>query len=315
LTIRVFDLQAGTRGDIFTHSYRYLDTETAENVVELAIDAVSHLCGEYDNIAAIGVAVPGPFRKSDGSVYIGNRERTVCGHFPFLERFRARIDLPIVIDHDANTGALGYWRFRTQCDMGMALLYLLASEGIGGGIVSEGQIFTGQIGHTSEIGHIIVEQGGLKCVCGGHGCLDAYASALAVEQRARGLLTERSEESSLSAVSSPTIAQVFAAMSEGDRFALRLIRDAGRHMGLGFASLIPIFDPDLVVIGDLMAGGGDVLLEGIHAALDRTLSPFYKKPDFVLADPDDDLVLLGAATIAIERVLANPTELLMNNDG
>ena len=60
-----------------------------------------------------------------------------------------------------------------------------------------------------------------------------------------------------------------------------------------------------------MAGGGDVLLAGIDDVLDRSLSLFCKKPRIVLADPDDDLVLLGSAAIAIDYAYSHPTEIFM----
>jgi predicted NBD/HSP70 family sugar kinase len=263
----------------------------------------------YPDIIAVGVAVPGPFHRGTGSVYVTAKDGNGRVYYPFLEKLRGCVNLPIIMDHDANAGALGYWWFRTNCDTRMTLLYLLASEGIGGGIVSKGQIFTGQRGHSAEMGHILVDINGRKCVCGGNGCLDAYASSIAVEKHASNLL-HLYPKSSLKGKRRVKIDDVFFAMKNGDELAVELIRDAGRHIGHGFSLLIPIFDPDLIVIGDLMSGGGDILLASVGEVLDRSLSPFYKKPRIVLADPGDDLVLLGSATIAIDYVYNHPTELL-----
>lgn len=310
LSLGVFDLRGRVYGDIFSCSFDHLDVANAENAVALIAQTIDKFRKEHPNIVAVGVAVPGPFHREEGSVYVTEDGREGRVYFPFLKKIRERVPLPVVMDHDANAGALGYWWFRTNCDTGMALLYLLASEGIGGGVVSKGQIFTGQRGHSSEMGHMKVEFGGRKCVCGGYGCLDAYASSIAVEGQAWGLLAEY-PRSALAGKSRIGIGDIFAAMRGGDELAVRLVRDAGAHMGAGFVSLIPIFDPDLIVIGDLMAGGGDVLLEGIDDALGRYLSPFYKKPRIVLTDPGDDLVLLGSATIAIDYAYNHPTELLM----
>lgn len=311
LTIGLFDLKAQRYGEVYTCSFDFLDKVAADNVVHIITDTVKRLTAEHPNIVAVGVAVPGPFHRGNGSVFIAEEGRTGRMYYPFLGELRARIALPIVMDHDANAGALGYWWFRTNCDSRMALLYLLASEGIGGGVVSKGQIFTGQRGHSAEIGHLLVDnQGGRECVYGGHGCLDAYASSLAVERRAKDLL-EQYPDSLLAGKRKIDIDRIFAAMHKGDLLAEKLIHEAGQYVGYGFASLIPIFDPDLIVIGDLMAGGGEILLTGINDTLDTILSPFYKKPKIVLADPDDDLVLLGSATIAIDYTFQRPTELLV----
>lgn len=310
LSLGVFDLRGRLRGDVFSRSFDHLNAANAENIVDLIARTIEEFRKKHANIVAVGVAAPGPFHRGEGTVYLTENGSGDRVYFPFLKKIRDRVPLCVVMDHDANVGALGYWWFRTNCDTGMGLLYLLASEGIGGGVVSKGQIFTGQRGHSSEMGHMNVEFGGRKCVCGGRGCLDAYASSIAVEKEARDLVRDY-PESVLAGKSRPGIWDIFAAMRTGDALAVRLVRDAGRHMGRGLVSLIPIFDPDLIVIGDLMAGGGHVLREGIDEALGRSLSPFYKKPEIVMADPDDDLVLLGSATIAINYAYTHPTELLM----
>lgn len=311
LSIGVFDLSGRAYGEVLSRPFEHLSLDNAELVVARIADAVDAFRKEYRAVVAVGVAVPGPFHRGDGSVYVGDggggKNRV---YFPFLKKLRERVPLPIVIEHDAHAGALGYWWFRTNCDARVALLYLLASEGIGGGVVAKGQILTGQRGHSAEIGHIIVDFGGRECVCGGHGCLDAYASSIAVEKRA-GSLAPGHPASALSGLPRIGIADVFAAARNGDELAVRLVREAGVSMGRGLASLIPIFDPDLVVVGDLMAGGGDVLLDGVESVLAGSLSRFYKKPRIVLADPGDDLVLLGSATIAIDHVYNHPTELLI----
>ncbi|MDR0362716.1 MAG: ROK family transcriptional regulator [Planctomycetota bacterium] len=310
LSIGVFDLCGRVYGDIFTCSFDYLDLANAESAVALIAQYVEKFKARHPGVIAVGVAAPGPLHRGEGSVYVTADGREGRVYFPFLKKIRERVALPVVIDHDANAGALGYWWFRTNCDARMALLYLLASEGIGGGVVSKGQIITGQRGHSAEMGHMIVEFGGRKCVCGGRGCLDAYASSIAVEKRAHRVLPEH-PGSALAGKGRVGVADVFSAMRRGDEVAVGLVREAGVHMGRGFASLIPIFDPDLIVIGDLMAYGGDVLLAGIDEVLGRSLSRFYKKPRIVLADPGDDLVLLGSAAIAIDYAYSHPTELLM----
>lgn len=312
LSVRVYDLKAKTYSDLISFAYGYLTQTTADIVVGLAADTIKRLRQQFPNAVAVGLAVPGPFHRGDGAIYIrgeGNGERI---YYPFLDKLRALVDIPVIIDHDANAGALGYWWHRTNCDTRIALLFLLASEGIGGGVVAKGQIFTGQRGHSAEMGHILVDfdGGGRECLCGGHGCLDAYSSSRAVESHARNVVGQH-PDSELARCENITIDRIFEAMNNNDPFAGHLIREAGKYLGLGLAELIPVFDPDLVVVSDLMARGGDTLLEGINMSLDRHLSPFYNKPELVLADPSDDLVLLGAATIAIDRIFTKPTEFLM----
>lgn len=312
LILRVFDLHGNAQSEPINYTFDFIRPENASTIVGLIADTIQLLKNRFPNIAAAGIAVPGPYHRGDGSLYIKGSPGDAPVLYPLRNELTARVPLPTFIDHDANAGAVGYWRFKTNRDPKMVLLHLLASEGIGGGVVAKGQIFTGRRNRSAEIGHIVVDFDGRQCCCGSRGCLDAYTSSVSVEQRARELAGDF-PASELARAGHFSVGRIFQALRNGDELALFLIREVGEYMGRGFASLIPVFDPDLIVISDIMASGGDVLLESITRSVEERLSKFYKKPDIVLANPDEDLVLHGATAVAIEHLLDKPTEYLVNN--
>src|SRR5690606_14933134 len=117
-------------------------------------------------------------------------------------------------------------------------LYVTVSTGIGGGIIADGRPVTGAHGGAGEVGHMSVAPGGPSCGAGCRGCLEAVASGTGIvaEVLRRGLPWSSAEE-------------VFAAAGQGNRDALGIVQTTIEYLAGGFASLLAIFDPELVVIG------------------------------------------------------------------
>ena len=103
-----------------------------------------------------------------------------------------------------------------------------------------------------------------------------------------------------------TIYDLLDATHMGDAFAISMLEDWGRYLGCGIASILPLFSPDIIIISDIMIGGGQCLLEAIEHSMHFYQHCCYRSPKLIFADPQDDLVLLGAATVAIDKVLSDP---------
>ena len=132
------------------------------------------LAGHAGELAAIGVSFGGPVNWAGGRVILSHH---VPGweDTPLVEMLRERYGAPVAMDNDANTAALGEWRFGVGagCD---SLLYITVSTGIGGGWVLGGQIYRGADSMAGEIGHLAVDPNGPVCVCGKRGCVEAIGS-------------------------------------------------------------------------------------------------------------------------------------------
>jgi glucokinase len=174
-------------------------------------------------------------------------------------------------------------------------------------MVLNGGIYHGEHGFAGELGHLIVDPEGDRCPCGNRGCLEAMASGLTLGRLGReaaaadpaGRLAALADEAG-----GPVTGEVvFAAASEGDKAALALFERVGHWLGVGIASLVTIFDPDLVVVGGGVAATGDLLLAPARASFERYVHARRHRdlPPVVPARLGADAGLVGAATLALAR--------------
>ena len=217
-----------------------------------------------------------------------------------------RTGLPTSVDNDANAAAWAEHRFGAGAGGG-DLVLVTVGTGIGGGLVLDGRLHHGEHGFAGELGHLIVDPEGDRCPCGNRGCLEAMASGLTLGRLGReaaaadpaGRLAALANEAG-----GPVTGEVvFAAASEGDKAALVLFERVGHWLGVGIASLVTIFDPDLVVVGGGVAATGELLLAPARASFERYVHarPHRDLPPVVPARLGPDAGLVGAATLALAR--------------
>jgi glucokinase len=122
--------------------------------------------------------------------------------------------------------------------------------GLGGGVIIDGELlrYTGEC--AGDLGHVIVEPTGRGCTCGARGCLEAMVSAAALSERAGGR----------------PVRDVVVGAREGDRLASDALAETGWWLGLGLASLAPLFAPDRITVGGGVAAAGELLLEPTRAS-------------------------------------------------
>ena len=217
-----------------------------------------------------------------------------------------RTGLPTTVDNDANAAAWAEARFGAG-SAGGDLVLLSVGTGIGGGLVLEGRLYHGEHGFAGELGHLIVAPDGDRCACGNLGCLEAMASGSTLGRLGREAAAAdpggRLAALAAAAGAPVTGEVVFAAALEGDKVALSLFERIGHWLGVGIASLVTIFDPDLVVVGGGVAATGDLLLAPARASFERYVHGRGHRdlPPVVPTRLGDDGGLVGAATLALGR--------------
>jgi glucokinase len=217
-----------------------------------------------------------------------------------------RTGLPTVVDNDANAAAWAEARFGAGAGSG-DLVLVTVGTGIGGGLVLGGRLYHGQHGFAGELGHLIVDPDGDLCACGNHGCLEAMASGSTLGRLGREAAAAdpggRLAALAADAGGPVTGEVVFAAATEGDKAALALFERVGHWLGVGIASLVTIFDPDLVVVGGGVAATGELLLAPARASFERYVHGRAHRdlPPVVPARLGPDAGLVGAATLALAR--------------
>ena len=232
---------------------------------------------------------------------------------PLKQSLQTRIELPLLVDNDANAAAWAEYRFGVG-SRSRVMVCITLGTGIGGALVINGQLFRGRFGMAGEWGHMITVPGGHRCPCGNRGCWEQYASGNALVREARELASggspqaQRLLDSCGKTADQVTGPDVTAAALAGDPTSIELIADIGRWLGEGIANLAAALDPDLFVIGGGLSEAGPLLLGPTQAAFDRTLTGRgYRPPaELGLARYLNDAGLIGAADLARHSLTEPP---------
>jgi len=234
--------------------------------------------------AAAGVALAGWFSADREELLTA--ANLGIGRVPLRRDLEQRLGLPVAVDNDGNAAALAEARAGAGRAARM-LVMLTIGTGVGGGIVAGGSLITGAAGLGGELGHIPADRDGPLCACGGRGCLEAYASGPAIA---------RSWPRAGKAAA--TAEDVVAAARSGDPTAAAVLRAAGAAIGRVVAGLVPVLNPDIVLLGGgLIMGATDLVLVPARLALADALplSRMSPAPPVRLASCGPGAGALGAA--------------------
>jgi glucokinase len=257
-------------------------------------------------VAAVGVAAAG----------FVNEHRTVVRfapniawrEHPLAGIVSKRVQLPVVVENDANAAAWAEYRFGAGRDV-TDVVTVTVGTGVGGGIVLDGTLLRGAFGMAAEIGHMRVVPNGRACGCGQTGCWEQYASGRALARSAFELAIRDPKAAGplIEAAGGKIDGLVGSMITEvalgGDPAAIGLFAELGRWLGEGVAALANVLDPAVVVIGGGVAEVGDLLLAPARKAFTTHLSAGANRPHLQLraAEMGNDAGIIGAADLARNR--------------
>lgn len=244
----------------------------------------------------IGVAVVGVVRRSDGVVSMApNLGWVDVGLREALVRVFGE-DAPIHVANEADLGALAEAR-RGAAVGADHILYLSGEVGVGGGIIVDGEPFTGAAGYGGEVGHMPINPAGLPCRCGAVGCWETEAGSQSILRRAG-----RSVTGGRAAVD-----ELIAEAEAGSPVPLHALEETGHWIGIGLAGLVNLLDPRLVVFGGLFGRIHPFVAAIVEAELDRrALAAPRRLVRIVPSELGIEASLRGAAELAMEPLLADP---------
>lgn len=289
-------------------SFEFDMNEDPAKVLSKLKSNIHEMLEKHKNIVAVGMAVPGPYLRQEGHIAIVTR-MSKWHDVDFVKEFKDEFSRPFFIEQDANSGAMAEWWFGNHEKPMESLAYMLVGEGVGSGIVENEKLILGKLGAASEVGHISIDVNGKRCECGNYGCLEMYCSAPVMLQRAKQEMPEifskkhegRTREHEM----------IFEAARQGNKKALALLKEMARYISYGCVNLINAYNPDIIVIGDLMAKAGDLILEDIkNFTEERAIPELYEKTKIMISELEVDPTLYGAAAIATDRILRKPSEYL-----
>ena len=215
----------------------------------------------YDQIAAVGVGLPGLVDNKTGVVI--QTPNMNFSNTPFRELFQKVWDVPVFLGNDANCAAIGeYWAGAAKgCDPAVVITI---GTGIGGGLIVGGKLFTGFANSGMEVGHMIIHPNGVLCGCGNRGCWEQYGSATALIRLTQAEM-ERCRDSVLWELCEGDRFKVqgrtaFQAARLGDTAAKRVLGTYLQGLSIGIINLNNALQPEIICLGGGVSNAEDDLL-------------------------------------------------------
>jgi glucokinase len=276
-------------GAVFRTERRETPTESTQAFLEGLAEVVDTL--RDDSVAAVGIGIPSTIDQRSGSAVFS--VHVPLAGVPLRERGETYLGLPVALDNDANAAAVAEWTIGAGRGT-QHMIMLTLGTGIGGGLILDGRLYRGASGAAAELGHMVLEFDGPECrgFCTGRGHFEYFASGSAANELADELFGPESDSRQLVAVA-----------QDGDATALDALADMGRKLGAGLASLVNVFDPEVIVIGGGFGEAFDFLLEPALETLRRdALPPGRDTVRVVPAALGEEAGMVGAGLIAFEKL-------------
>lgn len=254
-----------------------------------------------EEIASIGIGIPGTVNKATGIVEYANNlnfyNEDIIGK---LKRYFP--DKKICFDNDANAAAWG--EFLAGCAKGSkSMIAITLGTGVGGGIVLDGNIYSGMNDAGAELGHTVIHFDGKPCTCGRNGCFEAYASATALIEQTKEAM-EKNKNSHLWKLVDEDLSKVegktlFDAVALRDEVAIDVLQQYIKYLSVGLVNIVNIFQPEIVCIGGGISKAGDQLIHPLQDIIDKENYARYSKKQtkLLVAQLDNDAGIIGAALL------------------
>lgn len=249
-------------------------------------------------IMAIGMAIPGPYSEKRGRIELMTG---VLGwnEIPIKETLQEIFKIPVFVEQDANAGALAqYWHNDEDYKNGV-VVYIAVGQGVGAGIINNGELLKGCIGVAGEIGHTSIAYDGPRCACGNYGCLENYCSSIAFTKEVNKRLRPKKDYS---------FREISQLLKQGDARVEEIFLEACDRLSIGVVNIVNSFNPSVIVIGDEMAHILPAVMLGRikENVSKRVLPEIYANMDITMSVVSNDSMAHGAAVVAINDIFNYP---------
>lgn len=299
----VFDhsLESVGTAKLSTKSTRGVD-KVIERIARCAQDAVDEADLTLKQVAGVGIGAPGAVDFNSGTViFAPNLEG--WKDIPLKKELEKMLGVPVFVENDCNISALGVYAVELKSKP-HSMVGIFVGTGIGGGLVVDGELYSGSSHTAGEIGHMVLEVNGPKCGCGNKGCFEALASRTAIFQQIKSgikdgqktILTEMLGDD-LTDLRSGDLRK---AIRRGDKFVDRIIESAAEYIGIATANLVNILNPEVVVLGGgvIEALADEMMSVIIETATDYAMPGALKGVEIIASKLGDNAGITGAAVLA-----------------
>jgi len=277
-----------------------------ERLIDNLADFIDKIRGGK-KIYGVGLGIPGIIDSTRGVITAAPNIKGVH-NYPIRDVLREKLDgdIKLVIENDANMVGLGEWRKGAGKDVN-SMIMMTIGTGLGGGLILNGQLWSGAHGMGGEIGHMTINSEGPRCKCGNYGCLETYASANAIRRMVSEAISNGSISTALGdrakAARPGEIPElVMEAALSGDETALGIWQEVGKALGIAIASLQNLLDVDMVVLGGGIANAWDLFIRTAEdEAAIRGFDAPMEKLKIEKSVLGDDAGILGAGYLALQK--------------
>ncbi len=253
------------------------------------------------DLRGVGIGAPGPIRPEDGSVAIAPNLDWV--DVPLRAELVARLAVPVAVGNDVRVAVLaehGAGAGRGARDM----VGIWPGTGVGGGLILNGELYTGTAAMAGEVGHITVHAGGPKCGCGGRGHLEALCSRTAIT-RAIAKRVKQGDKTILTKIAGKDVTRATSgdlakAWARRDKLVVQAVDQAAAYLALGIASVANLLNPELIVLGGgVIEGLGEPFIDLVRGRVaGMPLASSTRPLRIVKSELGDDAGISGAALLA-----------------
>lgn len=249
-------------------------------------DLISSRADIDSKLLGIGLSLPGIVNEKELTLEVAPnfRLKDIC-----FKELQSHFKLPIFLENEANAGALAESKLGIAKDL-KNLIYVSVTEGIGGGILINNDMYKGAGRRAGEIGHMCISKNGRQCNCGRKGCWETYASS-------RALIKDYNDKAKENV---KNISEIIKRFRTGEESAIHVIEEYIENLGEGIQNLIFIFNPDYIVIGGDISEYSDIFSHKLSSKIFES-NEFYKEGDLkiLFSSLKNNSNILGAALIPI----------------
>src|SRR5260221_10733092 len=277
--------------------------ETVLSRIERCVrDAVDEADLSLKPVAGVGIGAPGAVDFQTGTViFAPNLDG--WKEVPLKKELEMQLGLPVLVENDGNIAVLGVHVAELKSKP-RHVAGIFVGTGIGGGLIMDGELYSG-FNHTAgEIGHMVLDINGPKCGCGNRGCFEALASRTAIFQRIKAGVKE-GEKTLLTEMLGDGLEDLRSgdlrkAIRRGDKFVAKVVEQTAEYIGIGVANLVNILGPDVVVLGGgvMEALADEMTAVIIKTAKEHAMPGTLKGVEIIASKLGDNAGITGAAVLA-----------------
>jgi len=276
-----------------------IDTEIY-NIIEVLATSSSY---SKMDIKAVGIGAAGSIDRNRG-IIITSPNIKGWKKYPLAKNIEKITGLNVFLENDATAALIGGW-WKGNGSKFKNWIMLTLGTGIGGGVIIDNKIYTGQTGSAMEVGHMTIDYNGRKCKCGNTGCLEQYASATALVNYVKDNLHAHKNSSIHARMGKEelTSKMIYEESLASDELAVLALAEISMYLGVGASNLVNIFNPEAIILGGGLSLAHKIIIPIMKKVINERSLPGMKENVKILPTKDQSTIpALGAVKIAIDSL-------------